>query len=486
MTKTLLFSAAFVLGAAFTANADLPQVYTLSVPATTNAYLNDTFEGGGEYYGMGNIQWNVHVDGLQINTESTEVVSIYYNGTLLKTLSPADEGAINITSISAGALTDEGDDNGSGDLFDPIVSKTVDFNFGAQSAEGTANKPDPEFLKSGEYRLVVPAGIFQQVIGENDPVDLPAGEVTYVFTAEMQATNVYYFIPAEGSHVGADGLKSIQIVFPGTKNVNNLDYPGNGKGTLTAPNGTAQKGGTYPTVNRGDLPGFTWNFKSSANVWSDGAYTLTVAPNVLSIDGVIYDKEIVAVFYIGEESTPDLPEETPAWNDIVFDYPESDSSSTSYDDNLEIVVINTTVASGVASATINVTIPEDYNKCWVAEELSVSPLAITRATAEWVPAEEILTAMKEGGYDFVETTAINVPADNTDHTYHVLFGVDDQVNVNAKTTLMAKVSTNTAVGSIDVDTAKAEYYNLQGVKVANPENGIFVKVVGGKAVKVVR
>ncbi|MDE6217665.1 MAG: hypothetical protein K2F64_01545, partial [Muribaculaceae bacterium] len=31
----------------------------------------------------------------------------------------------------------------------------------------------------------------------------------------------------------------------------------------------------------------------------------------------------------------------------------------------------------------------------------------------------------------------------------------------------------------------AEYYNLQGVKVANPENGIFVKVVNGKASKVV-
>ncbi|MBQ2046166.1 MAG: hypothetical protein II260_03160, partial [Muribaculaceae bacterium] len=28
------------------------------------------------------------------------------------------------------------------------------------------------------------------------------------------------------------------------------------------------------------------------------------------------------------------------------------------------------------------------------------------------------------------------------------------------------------------------YYNLQGVKVANPENGVFIRVQGGKASKV--
>lgn len=33
--------------------------------------------------------------------------------------------------------------------------------------------------------------------------------------------------------------------------------------------------------------------------------------------------------------------------------------------------------------------------------------------------------------------------------------------------------------------APVEYYNLQGVKVANPENGIFIRVQGGNATKVV-
>ena len=43
----------------------------------------------------------------------------------------------------------------------------------------------------------------------------------------------------------------------------------------------------------------------------------------------------------------------------------------------------------------------------------------------------------------------------------------------------------TAIETVGADAATAVYYNLQGMKVANPENGIFVKVQGNKAVKVI-
>lgn len=42
----------------------------------------------------------------------------------------------------------------------------------------------------------------------------------------------------------------------------------------------------------------------------------------------------------------------------------------------------------------------------------------------------------------------------------------------------------TAVEAIEVEEGEAVYYNLQGVKVANPENGMYLKVVNGKASKV--
>ena len=43
----------------------------------------------------------------------------------------------------------------------------------------------------------------------------------------------------------------------------------------------------------------------------------------------------------------------------------------------------------------------------------------------------------------------------------------------------------TGVGEIMINEAPVEYYNLQGVKVANPSNGIFIKRQGGKVTKVI-
>ena len=43
----------------------------------------------------------------------------------------------------------------------------------------------------------------------------------------------------------------------------------------------------------------------------------------------------------------------------------------------------------------------------------------------------------------------------------------------------------TAIEEVGVDAGAAVYYNLQGVKVANPENGIFIKKQGNKTTKVV-
>ncbi len=55
---------------------------------------------------------------------------------------------------------------------------------------------------------------------------------------------------------------------------------------------------------------------------------------------------------------------------------------------------------------------------------------------------------------------------------------------NAKAELQLVNSILTAVESIEIE-APAEYYNLQGIKVDNPENGIFIKKQGSKASKVI-
>lgn len=46
--------------------------------------------------------------------------------------------------------------------------------------------------------------------------------------------------------------------------------------------------------------------------------------------------------------------------------------------------------------------------------------------------------------------------------------------------------TSSAVGSIDTENGEAVYFNLQGVRVNNPERGIYIKVQNGKASKVIK
>ena len=67
---------------------------------------------------------------------------------------------------------------------------------------------------------------------------------------------------------------------------------------------------------------------------------------------------------------------------------------------------------------------------------------------------------------------------------------DDNTCVTPARSWMTVTSKVAASGIVDVagDDANApvEYYNLQGIKVANPSNGVFIKKQGNKAIKVVR
>ena len=55
----------------------------------------------------------------------------------------------------------------------------------------------------------------------------------------------------------------------------------------------------------------------------------------------------------------------------------------------------------------------------------------------------------------------------------------------ASTQLTVKQHVSVGVDEITVAEGEAQYYNMQGVRVANPENGMFIRVQNGKAHKVV-
>lgn len=53
-------------------------------------------------------------------------------------------------------------------------------------------------------------------------------------------------------------------------------------------------------------------------------------------------------------------------------------------------------------------------------------------------------------------------------------------------TLLIDFDGESAINSVDADNAPAVYYNIQGVRVDNPQNGLFIRQQGSKTVKVVR
>ena len=89
------------------------------------------------------------------------------------------------------------------------------------------------------------------------------------------------------------------------------------------------------------------------------------------------------------------------------------------------------------------------------------------------------TEGQKAGLGAAMGSIIAVPNDDVSvHIYHFVPGT-----VAEK--LLFAVASTSGVGSIEAENADApvEYYNLQGVKVANPSNGIFIKVQGTKATK---
>ena len=74
-------------------------------------------------------------------------------------------------------------------------------------------------------------------------------------------------------------------------------------------------------------------------------------------------------------------------------------------------------------------------------------------------------------------TGWNTPANFTTSSFNLMFVADgDNLNVVG----------NTAINDINVDNVDApvEYYNLQGVRVYNPENGLYIRRQGNTVTKV--
>ncbi|MDE7159965.1 MAG: hypothetical protein K2O24_03875 [Muribaculaceae bacterium] len=92
------------------------------------------------------------------------------------------------------------------------------------------------------------------------------------------------------------------------------------------------------------------------------------------------------------------------------------------------------------------------------------------------------------GQAIAENEWVAIP-DNWDANMTIEGATEGQtftVSFNCATNEIMVKSVSTGVAAIEAANGEAVYFNLQGVRVANPEKGMFIRVQNGKAVKVVK
>ena len=132
-------------------------------------------------------------------------------------------------------------------------------------------------------------------------------------------------------------------------------------------------------------------------------------------------------------------------------------------------------ASNTVSAVANVW-PQTFNITRVADgETTVTYGAATDAdAANQITRYGDFQGAANSGIDWVLSAVV---CETSGSELGFIFNLDS---------LTLSISNDTGVRSIESAEGEAVYYNLQGVRVNNPERGIFIRVEGGNAVKVVR
>lgn len=155
------------------------------------------------------------------------------------------------------------------------------------------------YKEAGQYRLVLPAGLFT-LNGET----VGGGEIPYNFLGDIEVHYPYTITPEPGTEFEVSSpIKSLTITLEG--DIRMVDYPGT-PGALYAPNGKALGfESSYAKVNGASL---TWIFKEKKRYpidWQPGVYTFRLIRNTINVncwcdEGIApcWPEEDITVLYV--------------------------------------------------------------------------------------------------------------------------------------------------------------------------------------------
>ena len=328
----------------------------------------------------------------------------------------------------------------------PDVDKTGFYLYDA----GEYSTPADIKLANGAYQLTISGKIY--CAQGTQTVDLTFGPYQIVNENEVK----YTLSPANGSTL--QEITEIVVTFPEAKEVkwNNLEWASISSKIIEY---------DYKGVVDGNK--VTISFNQPLDIPS--LYTLQIPGNALIVDGmhlgVTAEYNVERFFVTDLNVTSDNGEvKAPVFTaegDMMDNYWTVDAT---FDEATQVPEVTFEIPSGYTSFAYQI------------QDVEVGPEVDTYGYR--IPGGELEGA----GFKVNETGVVTGLRDGV-NTLAITFGSADAyvyptpvfVNVNRGVT---------SVEVIEAADAEVSYYTLQGVKVANPEKGIYIKVVGNKAAKV--
>lgn len=396
------------------------------------------------------------------SSSNTEVATVAADGTV--TL----EGEPGVTTILAEWAGDDSFAKGSASYTLEVVASAKNINDMISSCVNSGDKiyinfPMTVVYVSGQYCYVIDSSYNATLIYQTNSYAI--GDV---IPAGWTATySPYNGLPEFKMSATPESTEMNEVFYESVYSIGKVDVnkvlvlKGVTFATATLADATDNFNGTLSDES-------TVTFRNQFRIASVEAGTYDVTCAVALYNGTL---QVYPIEYAEASNDPELP--------ATYSAEVSKGNVSVSNNDYEI---NVSVKTSVDEVTVTLPVPEGWDSWYYMDYGTYS----TRAAYEpaWFP-ESVVTAQ---GYAKGNTFVVPVDkAEATEYSYSVMLGKGGMVDANSMMDLNIKVQYDATVGVSAIEAeGVAEYYNLQGLKVVEPKNGIFVKVVNGKATKVVK